>query len=101
MTRQASGLAGVLLVVLFFLLLGETQYLVPFRRGLLAAWGGRWALFFVALYLNLLAGLVVAGRRLGLAGAGQKLHQVDREILAGRHELSREIADEQGEDHAA
>ena len=101
MTRHASGGAGVVVLALFFLLLGETRYLAPFRRGFLAGQGLQLAAFFVGLYLNLLAGLVVVSRRLWLQGAGQKLQQVDQEIRAGRHGLSREITDDMDDDHAA
>lgn len=101
MTRQAGSVAGVLVLVLFFLLLGELRYLAPFRRGLLERHGLHIALFFGALYLNLLGGLVIVSRRLWLQGAGQKLRQVDQEIQAGDHAFSREIADSQDEHHAA
>lgn len=101
MTRQAGALAGVLVLALLLLLMGELRYLAPFRRGLFERHGLHIAGFFGALYLNLLAGLVLLSRRLWLQGAGQKLHQVDQEILRGQHELSPEMALDQDDYHAA
>jgi len=100
-TRGPAVLAGGFSLVLFFLLLGELRYLAPFRSGLLDRHGLHIALFFAGLYGNLLAGLVMLAGRLRLQGAGQKLRQVDQEIRAGQHELSREIAVGLDDEHHA
>ena len=77
-------LTTVIMLGLAFFLMGECQFLIPYRQLLLTKYGSTIALFAAALFVNLFAALYVLGRKLFLKDTGRKLAHFDRELNAGR-----------------
>ena len=79
---------------LAFFLMGECQFLIPYRQLLLTQYGSTIALFASALFVNLFAGLYAIGRKLFLKDTGRKLAHLEKQLRTGAsisEELSRRL----------
>ncbi len=71
-------------LALFFLLLGQLRFLIPYRSLLIHHYGTTILLCVAVLFVNLTATLFTFGRRFFLKDTGRKLAHFDRELNAGR-----------------
>ena len=71
-------------LALFFLLLGQLRFLIPYRSLLIHHYGIIILLCVTVLFVNLTGGLFTLGRRFFLKDTGRKLAHFDRELSAGR-----------------
>ena len=79
---------------LAFFLMGECQFLIPFRQLLLAKYATPIACFVAALFVNVFAALYVIGRKLFLKDTGRKLAHLEKQLRTGAslsEELSRRL----------
>jgi hypothetical protein len=90
LANSAIGAALVMMAAIFWLL-GQTAFLVPYRRVIFHDYG--WLILAVAVltYLNLVAAFYLAARTLYLRTAGRKLIHVDR-ALEGPDTISPELS---------
>ena len=87
-------LTTVIMLGLAFFLMGECQFLIPYRHLLLEKYGGNIALFAAALFVNVLAALYAIGRKLFLKDTGRKLAHLEKQLRTGAsisEELSRRL----------
>jgi len=86
-------LTTVIMLGLAFFLMGECQFLIPYRHLLFAKYGKSIAIFAAALFVNLFAVLYAAGRKLFLKDTGRKLAHLEKELRRGEisEELSRRL----------
>ena len=87
-------LTTVIMLGLAFFLMGECQFLIPYRHLLLSEYGVNIALFSATLFLNLFAGLYAIGRKLFLKDTGRKLAHLEKQLRTGAsisEELSRRL----------
>ena len=87
-------LTTVILMGLAFFLMGECQFLIPFRDLLFRKYGGMIALYAAVLYLNVFAALYAIGRTLFLKDTGRKLAHLEKQLRTGAslsEELSRRL----------
>jgi len=86
-------LTTVIMLGLAFFLMGECQFLIPYRHLLFAEYGRSIAIFAAALFVNLFAVLYAAGRKLFLKDTGRKLAHLEKELRRGEisEELSRRL----------
>jgi len=71
-------------LALFFLLLGQLRFLIPYRSLLIHHYGAAILLCGAVLFVNLTGALFTFGRRFFLKDTGRKLAHFDRELNAGR-----------------
>ena len=86
----------VIFLGLAFFLMGECQFLIPYRHLLWSKYGGTIALYVAALFVNLFAALYVIGRKLFLKDTGRKLAHLEKQLRTGSslsEELSRRLQD--------
>jgi hypothetical protein len=86
----------ILFLALFFWLMSECAFLIPFRNLLIHKYGGTIAAFAAALFLNLLALMFLVVRKLLLKDTGRKLAHVEKQIRTGSsisEELSRRLSE--------
>ena len=79
---------------LAFFLMGECQFLIPYRQLLVTKYGVNIALFSAALFVNIFAGLYAIGRKLFLKDTGRKLAHLEKQLRTGAsmsEELSRRL----------
>jgi hypothetical protein len=79
---------------LAFFLMGECQFLIPYRHLLWEKYGTPIALFSAALFVNLFATFYVLGRKLFLKDTGRKLAHLEKQLRTGAsisEELSRRL----------
>ena len=70
---------------------------IPYRRLLLEKYGSQIALYAVAVFLNVFAGVYVAARKLFLKDTGRKLAHIEKQLRTGEsisEELSRRLSEE-------
>jgi hypothetical protein len=87
-------LTTVIMLGLAFFLMGECQFLIPYRHLLLAKYGTTMALFAAALFMNIFAALYAIGRKLFLNDTGRKLAHLEKQLRTGAsisEELSRRL----------
>ena len=87
-------LTTVLMLGLAFFLMGECQFLIPYRHLLMEKYGGIIALFAAALFVNVFASLYAIGRKLFLKDTGRKLAHLEKQLRTGAsisEELSRRL----------
>ena len=87
-------LTTVIMLGLAFFLMGECQFLIPYRQLLLTKYGLNIALFSAALFVNIFAGLYGLGRKLFLKDTGRKLAHLEKQLRTGAsisEELSRRL----------
>ena len=84
MIANAIFAAAILVLGLFFFLMTQLRFLIPYRSLLLHRYGPTILLFSCVLFLNMTAALFTLGRRFFLKDTGRKLVHFDRELNAGR-----------------
>jgi len=84
MIANAIFAAAILVLGLFFFLMTQLRFLIPYRSLLLQRYGPSILLFACVLFLNMTAALFTLGRRFFLKDTGRKLAHFDRELNAGR-----------------
>jgi len=78
MITNSALLAAMVLLVFVMTLLGELEFLAPYKRTILSEHLWTIAGSLVLLFLNLFGWCYLAGRRLFLKETGQKLAHVER-----------------------
>ena len=94
MVANTLLLTTVILMGLAFFLMGECQFLIPFRDLLFRKYGGVIALYAVAVFINIFAVLYAIGRKLFLKDTGRKLAHLEKQLRTGAslsEELSRRL----------
>ena len=84
----------VIMLGLAFFLMGECQFLIPYRQLLVTKYGGSIALFAAVLFVNVFAALYAIGRKLFLKDTGRKLAHLEKQLRTGAsisEELSRRL----------
>ena len=87
-------LTTVILMGLAFFLMGECQFLIPFRYLLFRRYGAMIVLYAAALFVNVFAALYAVGRKLFLKDTGRKLAHLEKQLRTGAslsEELSRRL----------
>jgi hypothetical protein len=88
----------ILFLALFFFLLEECAFLIPYRDLLIGKYGAQIGLFASALFFNIFAGVYVATRKLFLKDTGRKLAHIEKQLRTGSSisaELSQRLSEEQ------
>jgi hypothetical protein len=80
----------VIMLGLAFFLMGECEFLIPYRTLLWQKYGTHIGLFAAALFVNLFAFLYVVGRKVFLKDTGRKLAHLEKQLRSGS--LSEELA---------
>lgn len=86
----------ILFLTLFFWLLQECAFLIPYRNLILAKYGSVIAGFAAVLFLNLFALMYILVRKLLLKDTGRKLAHVEKQLRTGSsisEELSRRLGE--------
>jgi hypothetical protein len=96
MIANAFFAATILVMALGLYLMGEVQFLVPYRTLLWERYAPAIAVFAATLFLNLFAAVYLIGRKLFLKDTGRKLEHLDKQLRTGAplvEELSRRLDD--------
>ena len=96
MIRNTLLLTTVIVMGLAFFLMGECQFLIPYRHLIFIKYGTTIALFAAALFINLFAMFYAVGRKLFLKDTGRKLAHLEKQLRTGTsisEELSRRLED--------
>ena len=97
MIANAAFLAGMVLLLLAFSLLGPLQFLAPYKRLIVADYGLVILGALVVVFLNLFALFYLVGRALFLKETGRKLAVVEKQLRTGDtivRDLSERLAGE-------
>ena len=97
MIANAAFLAGMVLLLLAFSLLGPLQFLAPYKRLILADYGLVILGALLVVFLNLFALFYLVGRALFLKETGRKLAVVEKQLRTGDtivRDLSERLAEE-------
>ena len=97
MIANAAFLAGMVLLLLAFSLLGPLQFLAPYKRLIVADYGLVILGALVIVFLNLFALFYLLGRALFLKETGRKLAHVEKQLRTGDtivRDLSERLAEE-------
>jgi hypothetical protein len=97
MIANAAFLAGMVLLLLAFSLLGPLQFLAPYKRLIVADYGLVILGGLVVVFLNLFALFYLVGRVLFLKETGRKLAVVEKQLRTGDtivRDLSERLAGE-------
>ena len=97
MIANAAFLAGMVLLLLAFSLLGPLQFLAPYKRLIVADYGLVILGALVVVFLNLFALFYLLGRALFLKETGRKLAVVEKQLRTGDtivRDLSERLAEE-------
>jgi hypothetical protein len=97
MIANAAFLAGMVLLLLAFSLLGPLQFLAPYKRLIVADYGLVILGALVVVFLNLFAFFYLVGRALFLKETGRKLAVVEKQLRTGDtivRDLSERLAGE-------
>jgi hypothetical protein len=87
-------LTTAIMIGLAFFLMGECQFLIPYRPLLLNKYGWTIAILAAALFVNIFAALYAVGRKLFLKDTGRKLAHLEKQLRTGTsisEELSRRL----------
>ncbi len=87
----------ILFLALFFFLLEQCAFLIPYRTLLIDKYGTEIALFAAALFFNIFAGVYVAARKLFLKDTGRKLAHIEKQLRTGSsisEELSQRLSEQ-------
>ena len=96
MIGSAVFIATLIFLALGILLLGECQFLIPYRHVIFIKYGAVLANFGTALFLNVVAIVYIVGRYLFLKDTGQKLAHLEKQLRTGdsiSNELHRRLRD--------
>lgn len=74
---------AVIFLALGIWLLGEYQFLIPYRRLLWERYASPIATFSVVLFINLFAAIYLVARKLFLKDTGRKLAHFEKEVRTG------------------
>ena len=94
MVADTLLLTTVIMLGLAFFLMGECQFLIPYRHLILAKYGVSIALFAAAFFVNVFAALYALGRKIFLKDTGRKLAHLEKQLRTGAsisEELSRRL----------
>ena len=91
MFANAFFVTTVLFLALGIWLLGECQFLIPYRRVLWEAYAAPIGIFAAALFVNVFAAIYLLGRKLFLKDTGRKLAHFEKEVRT-RSSISEELA---------
>jgi hypothetical protein len=97
MIANAAFLAGMVLLLLAFSLLGPLQFLAPYKRLIVADYGLVILGALLVVFLNLFALFYLVGRALFLKETGRKLAVVEKQLRTGDtivRDLSERLAGE-------
>ena len=97
MIANAAFLAAMVLLLLTFSLLGQLEFLAPYKRLIVAEYGLIILGGLVIVFLNLFALFYLIGRGLFLKETGRKLAHVEKQLRTGDtilHDLSERLAGE-------
>jgi hypothetical protein len=83
MIANALIVTIAILLGLGFWLLGELQFLVPYRHALLRECGLVLLLWFLILFTNVFAAIYALQRKVFLKDTGRKLSHIDQQVAAG------------------
>ena len=87
----------ILFLALFFFLLEQCAFLIPYRALLMEKYGTEIALFAAALFFNIFAGVYVAAGKLFLKDTGRKLAHIEKQLRTGSsisEELSQRLSEQ-------
>ena len=87
-------LTTAIMLGLAFFLMGECQFLIPYRALLVEEYGPAIALFAAALFVNVFSALYVICRKLFIKDTGRKLAHLEKQLRTGAsisEELSRRL----------
>jgi hypothetical protein len=88
MIRNSIVITATLLILVLLGLMKRLAFLAPAKLALLSHCGGRLAIFFGALGLNLFAAILAVNRKILLKDTGRKLSHFDNQLQAeGREGL--------------
>ena len=96
MIRNTLLLTTVIVMGLAFFLMGECQFLIPYRHLILIKYGTTIAAFAAVLFINLFAIFYAVVRKLFLKDTGRKLAHLEKQLRTGTsisEELSRRLED--------
>ena len=97
MIANAAFLAAMVLLLLAFSVLGPLAYLAPYKRLIVAQYGGVILAALVIVFLNLFALFYLMARGLFLKETGRKLAHVEKQLRTGDtivRDLSERLAGE-------
>jgi hypothetical protein len=83
MIANSAFLAAMVLMLLVFVLMGELQFLAPYKRLIFSRHLSVLVGSAVVLFLNLFACFYIAGRGLFLKETGRKLAHVEKQLRTG------------------
>lgn len=89
----------ILFLALFFFLLQQCAFLIPYRSLLIERYGIHIALFAAAVFFNVFAGVYVAARKLFLKDTGRKLAHIEKQLRTGTS-ISQELSERLSESEA-
>lgn len=72
-----------ILIALIFWLMGQLNFLIPYRHLLLQQYSDRILFSFLVLFLNVFAAVYAAQRKFFLKDTGRKLSHLDKQTIAG------------------
>ncbi|PWT96948.1 MAG: hypothetical protein C5B51_32320 [Terriglobia bacterium] len=96
MIANAIFVTTVIFLALGIFVMQECQFLIPYRHVLFVRYGQAIALFAVALFVNLLAGVYMICRTFFLKDTGRKLAHLEKQLRTGDDlagDLSRRLDD--------
>jgi hypothetical protein len=91
MIANAVFIATLVFLALFFSIVHEMQFLVPWRSLILHQYSKSIVVYCALLFANLLGLTIWIERKFFLRDTGRKLKHFDQEIHSGQSELSEEI----------
>jgi len=97
MIANAAFLAGMVLLLVAFSVLGPLQFLAPYKRFIVVQYG--WVILgaLLVVFVNLFALFYLMGRALFLKDTGRKLAHVEKQLRTGDaivRDLSERLAEE-------
>ena len=98
MIANAVFVATLIFLALFFWMMREMQFLIPWRSLILHTCLWSIALYCALLFANILGLTIWIERKFFLRDTGRKLRHLDQEIHTGQSELSSEILAQFGDE---
>ncbi len=90
MTGSALFATAVLMFALALFLMGDCQFLIPYRALIVQEYGVPILFFIAALFMNLFSAVHLACRTLFLKDTGRKLAHLEKQLRTGG--VSKELA---------
>lgn len=98
MVANAFFAATVICLAILLYVLQECQFLIPYRSLLVEKYGSAIALYALALFVNLFAGVYLLARKVFLKDTGKKLAHLEKQLRSGpsiSEELSERLKEEE------